>query len=130
MLVDVKLMRQDVDISDSVEEAVGIAAALRVVRDGVAVDRVMDGGPAWLGALQEGWLITSIDGAKVTGHFHSNEISDMIRGPEGSRVTLEVVPVDATGYHDRSKIEFVDLVSPVSSTDICENIFLPGVCPV
>ena len=93
------------------DESVGIAAALRVVRDGVIVDRLMAGGPAYIsGKLKEGCLITAIDGAKVTSHFHSNEISDMLRGPEGTRISLQVINPDQSGYHNRTKIEYVDLV--------------------
>ena len=37
---NVPLIRQDVDVDDSAASAVGIAAALRVVREGVLVDKV------------------------------------------------------------------------------------------
>jgi len=112
----VYLLRQDVDAGEVLDDTVGIAAALRVVRDGVTVDQVMPGGGAYIcGMVQEGALIVAIDGAKVTGHFHASEISDMIRGPEGSRVTLEVIGEGTSGIgpgpiYDRSKIEFVDVV--------------------
>ena len=110
----VYLLRQDVEVeSDVIDQSVGISAALRVVKEGVAVDKVMPGGAADLsGILREGCLITGIDGAKVTGNFHQNEIAVMIRGPEGSRVTLEFVP-DFTGGHPRfDRLQFVDLVTP------------------
>ena len=108
------LLRQDIWRTDGSGDAVvGIAAALRVVRDGVSVDSVIPGGPAFLsGGIQPDHLITAIDGAKVTGHFHAHEITDMIRGQEGSRLTLECLSSAFTGPPlDRSKLEFVDLVS-------------------
>jgi hypothetical protein len=72
---------------------------------------VIPGGPADLsGAVHEGSLITAIGGAKVTSHFHSDEISEMIRGEEGTRLSIEVVPPDPSGRHNRAKIQFVDLV--------------------
>lgn len=37
---NVPLIRQDVDVDDCAASAVGIAAALRVVREGVLVDKV------------------------------------------------------------------------------------------
>ena len=60
--------------------------------------------------MHEGSLITAIGGAKVTSHFHSDEISEMIRGEEGTRLSIEVVPPDPSGRHNRAKIQFVDLV--------------------
>jgi|SouAtlMetagenome_1021521.scaffolds.fasta_scaffold77355_2 S1-C subfamily serine protease len=83
--------------------------------------QVMPGGPAYLsGAVHVGSLITAIDGAKVTSHFISDEISEMIRGSEGTRLSLEVLPPDSAGRHDRAKIQFVDLVlSPSPSPPTC-----------
>lgn len=112
---NLQLLRKDVRRTDSSGEAIGIAAALRVMRDGVSVDTVIAGGPAYIcGTIQPGHLITAIDGTKVTGHFHSNEITDMIRGQEGSRLTIECVPSSCAPPPDRSKLEFVDLVSQAS----------------
>jgi len=77
----------------------------------IAPAQVIPGGPADLsGAVHEGSLITAIGGAKVTSHFHSDEISEMIRGEEGTRLSIEVVPPDPSGRHNRAKIQFVDLV--------------------
>jgi len=120
------LLRQDIWRTDGSEDAVGIAAALRVVRDGVSVDSVIPGGPAFLsGGIQPDHLITAIDGAKVTGHFHANEITDMIRGQEGSRLTIECLSAEFTGPPlDRSKLEFVDLVSSMRVSN-ANNIHVP-----
>jgi len=111
---NVYLLRQDVnrERTDGDEGKVGIAAALRVVRDGVVVDTVIPGGPAFLsGAVHEGYLITAIDGAKITGNFHSNEISDIIRGKEGTRLTIECIAAERRGRpRDRTNLKFVDLV--------------------
>ena len=111
--VCLQLLRQDVDVDDRspVDAAVGIGAALRVERSGVVVDKVLPGGAAFLAALPEGGLITKIDGTAVnTGHFHQNEISDMLRGEEGSRVALEFVPAYQGGRIDRTEVAFADLV--------------------
>ena len=58
----VHLLRQKVDTGDQNNYPIGIAAALRVVHDGVEVDRVIEGGPAWLSGMKEGSVITAIDG--------------------------------------------------------------------
>ena len=58
----VHLLRQKVDTGDQNNYPIGIAAALRVVQDGVEVDRVIEGGPAWLSGMKEGSVITAIDG--------------------------------------------------------------------
>jgi len=69
----------------------GISASLCVVREGVRVDKVMPGGAAWIsGQVDEDFVIVAIDGNKVTGgYFHSDEIATMIKGPEGTRVSIE-----------------------------------------
>jgi len=89
---EVHLLRKvQLRTSEGSADVFGISASLCVVREGVRVDKVMPGGPAWLcGQVEEDFIIVAIDGNKVTGgYFHSDEIAAMIKGPEGTRVNLE-----------------------------------------
>uniref|UniRef100_A0A7S0QD80 PDZ domain-containing protein n=1 Tax=Cryptomonas curvata TaxID=233186 RepID=A0A7S0QD80_9CRYP len=72
----------------------GISAALNVIREGVRVDQILSGGAAWLsGALLPGDVITAIDGSQVTmGRCTPEDVTGLIRGPHGTRLTLEVLP--------------------------------------
>ena len=90
----IKLIRHPAPGRDDPGETVGVSAVLRVVPGGVKIDQVVPGGAVWLhGRLSEGSaLITAIDGANVVGgHFTSEEVAAMFRGPPGTRVSLEVV---------------------------------------
>eukprot|EP00961_Rhodomonas_salina_P294268 3934423-Rhodomonas_salina.4 len=87
-------------------------AALHLIKVGVHVDQVIPGqlrdlsvrcpvltqhvvppgGPAWCsGMIRAGTIVTAIDGVNVVGgHLHPSEITAMIRGALGTRVTLEI----------------------------------------
>lgn len=97
---------QDID-GFGEEDVLGIAAALHLVRVGVHVDQIIPGGPAWCsGVISKGSIITAIDGVNVVGgNLHPSEITAMIRGAVGTRVSLEI---KSDGAASRSST--VDLV--------------------
>lgn len=79
---------------DGGEEPVGVGATLTCVWEGILVDNVITGGPAWLsGVIHPGDIITSIGGEDVGQgkHLHPGSIAGMMRGKPGTRLTLGIV---------------------------------------
>lgn len=82
-------MRQD--MAGSVE---GIGAYVRENEDGLfEIVRPIDGQPADLAGLQPGDIITAVDGQSVLD-ISFDEVILMVRGPEGTSVTLTVARQD------------------------------------
>ncbi|MEL7238393.1 MAG: carboxypeptidase regulatory-like domain-containing protein [Planctomycetota bacterium] len=70
-------------------ELAGIGAALRVDKDSLVVQGVIDGGGAAEAGLRAGDVITSIAGRSMA-EMDFNMAIQLIRGPEGSTVLIEI----------------------------------------
>ncbi|MDX1416160.1 MAG: S41 family peptidase [Candidatus Promineifilaceae bacterium] len=82
-------MREDLDGSVS-----GIGAFVRENADGlIEITRPIDGQPADLAGLLSGDVIIAVDGESVID-FSFDEVLLLVRGPEGSAVTLTVTRAD------------------------------------
>ena len=97
----------DISMSGSLE---GIGAVLKSEDEYVQVVRLIPGGPAAkggelrpadriVGVAQEDEEMVNVIGWRL------DEVVDRIRGPKGSRVTLEVIPSDSTSEHATETIE-------------------------
>lgn len=75
-------MNTDVD-----EQVVGIGVGVQRSEDGVAVIRVEEGGPASEAGLEAGDVLLEVDGVSLEGKT-LDEAADLIRGEEGTSVTL------------------------------------------
>lgn len=90
----------------------GIGAILRAKDDYTQIVRLIHGGPAFKqGALQPADKIVGVaqgdkDMVDVIG-WRLDEVVDLIRGPKGSKVRLDVVPAKALSDSERKEIVIV-----------------------
>jgi protocatechuate 3,4-dioxygenase beta subunit len=88
-------LQQDVELNKLVdggpsgEDYAGIGAYLAGSPKGVTIARFVPGGPAEKSGLQVGDLIRRVDGADAS-ILSVNECMQILRGPDGSRVSLQV----------------------------------------
>ncbi len=69
----------------------GIGIQFRIYRDSVAVVHTLAGGPSEAAGINAGDRIISADGKKLSGQgITSDEVVDLLKGPGGSKVVLEV----------------------------------------
>ena len=99
----------DISMSRSLE---GIGAVLQYEDGYTKVVRLVPGGPAAKsGQLKPGDRIIGVaqgnkEPANIIG-LRIDEVVDQIRGPKGSKVTLEVIPAGAASEHDTRTITIV-----------------------
>jgi carboxyl-terminal processing protease len=67
----------------------GIGLSVTGVKDGLRVERVFKGSPAERAGIEVGETIVSVDGRSIAG-LDSNAATALIKGPEGSEVTVGV----------------------------------------
>jgi carboxyl-terminal processing protease len=67
----------------------GIGLSVTGVEDGLRVERVFKGSPADGAGIEVGDTVVSVDGRSIAG-LDSNAATDLIKGPEGSEVTIGV----------------------------------------
>jgi carboxyl-terminal processing protease len=67
----------------------GIGAGLRTVKDFVVFSEIFENNPAYKAGLKAGDIILSIDGKSMLGK-KSDEVSDMLRGPKGTKINVEI----------------------------------------
>lgn len=67
----------------------GIGIYMEIVPEGVKVTSVVKGSPAENAGIIAGDIITSAGGVSLAG-MNSDDVSNYIKGPEGSKVTLSV----------------------------------------
>ncbi|MBX3439468.1 MAG: S41 family peptidase [Planctomycetaceae bacterium] len=72
------------------ERIVGIGVELKSHSDGLQIVGVVDGGPAQAAKLQRGDIIVAINNQSIRG-MSLNQAADLITGPAGSSVHLNVV---------------------------------------
>lgn len=86
-------IEQDVTLSaaegDTKTEYTGIGAMLAERSEGVAIMRVIDGGPAEAAGVKAGDVIKHIDGDDARG-FTIPQAVQLLRGPPGTSVSLDV----------------------------------------
>jgi carboxyl-terminal processing protease len=81
---------EGVETANLSENIVGIGVELKAHDDGALIIGVIDGGPAAQAKLQRGDVITAIDGKSLKG-MNLNQAADLITGPAGSRLGMQVV---------------------------------------
>lgn len=98
---------------------IGIYMVANNTEGTITIVEPMEGSPAEEAGLQEGDLITKVDGKEVTVD-NVSEISDKIKGEEGTKVKLEITRGEETFEVEveRRKIE----VSHINSTMVEGNI--------
>ncbi len=107
-----ELKRQQSDMSGSF---FGIGAQLGV-RDGLPIIVApFDGSPAAEAGIKAGDIILGVNGEDVTS-ASLDEIVDLVRGPEGTEVTLTVLHEEATGSEDITIVRGEIKVAAVSWT--------------
>jgi carboxyl-terminal processing protease len=67
----------------------GIGLSVTGVEDGLRVERVFRGSPAGAAGIEVGDTVVSVDGRSIAG-LDSSAATDLIKGPEGSTVTVGV----------------------------------------
>jgi len=67
----------------------GIGLSVTGTKDGLRVEHVYKGSPAERGGIQVGETIVAVDDRSIAG-LDSNAATDLIKGPEGSEVTVMV----------------------------------------
>lgn len=97
----------------------GIGVAMQTVKNEIRVQSVLEGTPAQEVGLQEGDIVKEVDGMDVTG-MELNEVVAIIRGEEGTTVTLGVVRPPSSDIREfdivRGRIEI-----PVIETELKEG---------
>jgi carboxyl-terminal processing protease len=68
----------------------GIGLSVTGVKEGLRVERVFKGSPADGAGIEVGETVVSVDGRSIAG-LDSNAATDLIKGPEGSEVTVGVL---------------------------------------
>lgn len=78
----------------------GIGAQLRDDITGLSIVRIIEGGPAsTTGLLKEGDKIIAVDGSPIIGMEITDSVN-MIRGPEGSELTLTIIRKNSDAIHE------------------------------
>ena len=105
------------DLSGSVS---GIGAFVRENSDGlIEITRPIDGQPADLAGILSGDIIIAVDGESVV-YLGSDEVLSMVRGPEGTPVTLTIVRQDSQESLDFTIVRTVYEV-PVIVSEIIDR---------
>ena len=108
-------LRDDLDGSVS-----GIGAIVRPGDDGIVeIVRPLDGQPADEAGLRAGDLIIAVDGQSVGG-MDFDEVLLMIRGPEGTAVSLTIVREDMQEPLEFSLVR-AEFEVPIVETQVFEN---------
>lgn len=70
----------------------GIGIEFAIIRDTLTVQNVISGGPASKVGLLAGDKIIKVDTVNIAGvHLTNTQVRDLLRGPRGSKVDLEVI---------------------------------------
>ena len=103
----------------------GIGTTISLKDDYVIIVSPFDGSPAQKAGLKNGDKIISVDGDDAKG-WSTEKAALRIRGPEGSKVTLEIQSVDSDNIRSvvliRDNID-VPSISLVNALDKSENIY-------
>ena len=110
-------MSQEYDTAMGNYVGIGIYMVVNYEEGTITVVEPMEGSPAEEVGLKEGDLITKVEGEEVTPD-NVNEMSDKIKGEEGTKVKLEITRDDETFEVERKKIE----VSHIDSRMLENNI--------
>ena len=98
---------------------VGIGVTVSYAREeGLEIQAVTAGGPAEAAGLQEGELITAVDGTSLAGEARY-EGANLIQGEEGTSVTLEITGTDGS-------VRTVEVERASIDTDPVESEMLEG----
>ncbi len=90
----------------------GVGLTVTEVPRGLRVASVLPDTPSERADLQEGDLIVAVDGKSIKG-VSSEESTARIKGPEGTEVTLRIVPADGAKPYDVS-LERADVRVPAA----------------
>jgi serine protease Do len=107
--IGIRALRDDLDMREPI----------RGVDDGVVVERILPGGPASKSDLEQGDIITAVDGRQVGT---PQQLREEIRGRKvGQAVTLDVYRLDPTGHGKLVQVkiepaEWVERATTLAST--------------
>ena len=112
-------MSQEYDSAMGNYVGIGIYMVVNYEEGTITVLEPMEGSPAEAAGLQEGDLITKVDGQEVTAD-NVTEMSNAIKGEEGTTVTLEITRGEETleAQVERKRIE----ISHIESRMLEDNI--------
>lgn len=96
---------------DSIESKYyGVGFYFEIVEEGVLVSSVIENSPAEAAGIEPGDIVVSADGKSLAG-LSSEEVATIIRGPEGSAVTLGILRrgtrIDINAVRGKIQMEYV-----------------------
>jgi carboxyl-terminal processing protease len=98
----------------------GIGLSVVSVKEGLHVVKVFHGSPAEEGGIEVGDTIVSVEGESIAG-TSSTEATNLIKGPEGSEVTIGVKDAKTKKVSEktltRAEVELPNVSSRVFTTD-------------
>ena len=97
----------------------GIGLSVVPVKQGLAAAEVFPGSPAAKAGIKPGETIVSVDGESIAGQT-SAEATAKIKGPEGSQVTVGVIP-HRGGSERRLKLTRAQVLLPNVSSQVVEK---------
>lgn len=95
----------------------GIGVYMDEHKDGLEIYKLIDGGPASKGGVVVGDVVTKIDGKSIKG-MGINEASSLLRGTEGSKVTLSY---KRSGITKTAELIREEIVVPTISYDVLDD---------
>ncbi len=100
---------------------IGTTVVFDTERNGILIAKIHDGSPAAASDLKERDLIVSVDGKRVEDVGYEEAV-ELVRGEEGTTVTLGVVSAGETAEHSVIVERASYIYNPVSSEIIDGNI--------
>jgi carboxyl-terminal processing protease len=93
----------------------GIGLTVTQAKDGLRVERVFKASPAERAGIESGETIVSVDGRSIAG-LDSNAATALIKGPEGTEVTIGVR--DAQGRTRQERLVRAQISLPIVSSKL------------
>lgn len=87
-----------IELLNSIEQTtVGIGIMVEQHPDGIIIMNVIEGGSAYNNGIKSGEIITHVDGISIKG-YGVDMATSLIKGEEGTSVTLRIIRPDFTTY--------------------------------
>ena len=90
--------KEFIELTNSIDQKnVGIGIIVEQVDEGILIVNVIENGSAFESYLQAGEIITHVNGVSIKG-YSTDRATSLIKGPEGTTVTLMIKKSDGTSY--------------------------------